>query len=330
MKNRNWLLMLLPLLMLISPVFADTIDHSKVMSANECGECHKDELDVWRKTKHYKTFNELARRDNAKKIAKKMGVKRIKKDSTCMNCHFLNKEEAGKLTPISGIACESCHTAAKDWIKLHNDFGGKDVKKENETPEHKQQRLNAISQTSMIRPRDIYNLAENCYQCHLVPNEKLVNVGGHKAGSRFELVAYSQGDNRHNFARSATGDENIESSIERRRLLYIVGQGLELEHSLRGVSKATAKAKFAITMAKRVKIASKRLKIVNAKLNLPEISQILAAASAAKLKVNNEAPLAEAADKVATINKAFAKAYDGSQFAAIDALLPAPEDYKHQ
>lgn len=330
MKNCNWILLILPLLMLAPPVFSNTLDHSKIMGANECGECHKDELEVWRNTKHYKTFNELARRDNAKKIAKKMGVKRIKKDSTCMNCHFLNKEEAGELTPISGIACESCHTPAKDWIKLHNDFGGKDVKKANETPEHKQQRLQAIEKTSMIRPRDMYQLAENCYQCHLVPNEKLVNVGGHKAGSRFELVAYSQGDNRHNFTRSATGHENIESSIERRRMLYIVGQGLELEHSLRGVSKATAKAKFAITMAKRVKIASKKLKIINAKLNLPEITQMLAAAKAAKLKVNNEAQLAAAADEVASINKKLAKTYDGNQFSAIDILLPSSADYKRQ
>lgn len=327
MSKKYLLLAILPLLMLFSPAFAVDIDHTKIMGANECGECHKDEVKVWKKTKHYRTFNELARRDKAKEIAEKMGVKRIKKDSACMNCHFLNKEEGGELTPMSGIACESCHTPAKNWIKVHNDFGGKDAKKEDETPEHKAQRLADIEKTSMIRPRDVYELTQNCYQCHLVPNEKLVNVGGHKAGSKFELVAYSQGDNRHNFVRSADGKQNIESSLERRRVLYIVGQALELEHSLRGVAKATEKAKYAVTMAKRVKIASNKLTEINGKLNLPEIKQMLAAASSAKLTINNEAQLTAAAEKVAAANKKLAKS-DGSAFGAIDGLLPSAGDYK--
>lgn len=330
MIKKYLLLAILPMLMLFSPAFAaNNVDHTKIMGANECGECHKDEVKVWKKTKHYRTFNELARRDKAKEIAEKMGVKRIKKDSTCMNCHFLNKEEGGELTPISGIACESCHTPAKDWIKVHNDFGGKDAKKEDESPEHRAKRLADIEKTTMIRPRDVYELTQNCYQCHLVPNEKLVNVGGHKAGSEFELVAYSQGDNRHNFVRSADGKQNVESSLERRRVLYIVGQALELEHSLRGVAKATEKAKFAVTMAKRVKIASNKLTEINGKLNLPEIKQMLDAASSAKLTVNNEAQLTAAAEKVAAANKKLAKA-DGSAFGAIDSLLPSAGDYKQK
>lgn len=328
MIKKYLLLAVLPLLMLFSPAFAADMDHSKIMGADECGECHKDEVKVWRKTKHYRTFNELARRDKAKEIAEKMGVKRIKKDSACMNCHFLNKEEGGELTPMSGIACESCHTPAKDWIKVHNDFGGKDVKKEDETPENREKRLAAIERTTMIRPRDVYELTQNCYQCHLVPNEKLVNVGGHKPGSKFELVAYSQGDNRHNFVRSADGKQNVESSIERRRLLYIVGQALELENSLRNVGKATEKAKYAVNMAKRVKIASNKLTEINGKLNLPEIKQMLDAANGAKLKVNNEAELVAAAGKVAAANKKLAKAYDGSAFGAIDGMLPTQADYK--
>lgn len=328
MSKKYLLLAVLPLLLLVNPVFALEVDHSKIMGADECGECHKDEVKVWRETKHYKTFNELARRDKAKEIADKMGVKRIKNDSECMNCHFTNKMESGELTPVSGISCESCHTPAKDWIKVHNDFGGKDVKKENETPDHKAQRLAAIEKTTMIRPRDIYALAQNCYQCHLVPNEKLVNVGGHKAGSKFELVTYSQGDNRHNFVRSASGKDNTESSVERRRVMYIVGQALELENSLRNVGKATEKAKYAVTMAKRVKIAANKLTEINGKLNLPEIKQMLDAANGAQLKVNNEAELSAAAEKVAEANKKLAQAYDGTAFGAIDSFLPTQADYK--
>ncbi len=319
---------LLVLLISSPAIFAMTMDHSKIMGAEECGECHKDEVKVWKQTKHYRTFNELARRDKAKEIAKKMGIRRIKKDSECLNCHFLNKEENGELRPFSGIACESCHSPAKDWIKVHNDFGGKEVKKEDETAEHRSERLAAIEKTTMIRPRDMYALAENCYQCHLVPKEKLVNVGGHKAGSRFELVAYSQGGNRHNFVRSGDGTQNIESSIERRRLLYIVGQALELEHSLRAVSKATQKAKYAVNMAKRVKITSKKLTAIQAKLNLPELESMLTAVKKVKLKINNQAALSAAAQAVADANKRLAKAYDGQDFAPIDDMLPKASDYK--
>lgn len=321
-------LAILPLSIVFSSAFGLEINHSEIMGADECGECHKDEVKVWRQTKHYRTFNELSRRDKAKEIARKMGVKRIKKDSACMNCHFLNKEEAGELVPTSGIACESCHSPAKNWINVHNDFGGKDVKKEDESPEHKIKRLAAIKQTSMIRPRDIYNLAKNCYQCHLVPNEKLVNVGGHKAGSKFELVAYSQGDNRHNFVRSADGKKNIESSAARKRILYIVGQALELEHSLRGVAKATQKAKYAVTMAKRVKISSNKLTKINSKLELPEIKQMLDATKAAKLTLNNEAKLSAAADSVAYAAQVLSKKYDGVNFESIDSFLPLSGDYK--
>lgn len=321
-------LAILPLSIAFNSAFAIEINHKEIMGADECGECHKDEVKVWRQTKHYRTFNELSRRDKAKEIAKKMGVKRIKKDSACMNCHFLNKEEAGELVPISGISCESCHSPAKNWIKVHNDFGGKDAKKEDESPEHNFKRLADIEQTSMIRPRDIYNLAKNCYQCHLVPNEKLVNVGGHKAGSKFELVAYSQGDNRHNFVRSADGKQNIESSTARKRILYIIGQALELEHSLRGVAKATQKAKYAVTMAKRVKISSNKLSKINSQLGLPEIKQMLDATKLATLTLNNEANLSAAADKVAHAAKTLSKKYDGANFNSIDSFLPKSGDYK--
>ena len=55
----------------------------------------------------------------------------------------------------------------------------------------------------MNNPHNIYLIARQCYDCHTVPNERLVNVGGHLAGSQdFELVAWSQGMVRHNFLRT--------------------------------------------------------------------------------------------------------------------------------
>ena len=139
----------------------------------------------------------------------------MKRDSDCLTCHFTAKIIEGKEKVISGISCESCHGPAAKWVKIHGDYGGKKVKKDMETPEHKAERLAKIEEAKMIRPQNLYRVAENCYQCHTVPNEKLVNVGGHKPGSNFELVSWSQGEVRHNFFNS-DNKENRKASPEKK------------------------------------------------------------------------------------------------------------------
>jgi hypothetical protein len=297
-------------------------DLNKVVGPEKCGECHKDEVAVWRETHHYKSFYDIARSEDGRKIATNMGVKRIKKDSVCVACHFLSGPKDGKIQPISGVACESCHTPAKDWIKVHNDYGGKDVKKAQETPAHKAERLRKIAAAGMIGPNDIYELANNCYGCHLVPNEKLVNVGGHKAGSDFELVAWSQGEIRHNFLSSPSGKVNLEAPVARKRLMFVVGHTLELQHSLRGVAKATQKDKYAVAMAKRAKAAAARVQKLATLIKVPELDQMVKVASGVQLKLNNEAQLLAAADKIAAASKRLAAGYDGSAWGALDKYLP--------
>lgn len=297
-------------------------DLSKVVGPDECGECHENEVAAWRETKHFKSFQEISRSDEGRKIAKKMGVKRIKKDSDCVACHFLSGPKGGGIRPIAGIACESCHTPAKEWVNIHNDYGGKDVKKDQETPAHKKARIRKMEAAGMIRPSDVYELANNCYGCHLVPNEKLVNTGGHKAGSEFELVAWSQGEVRHNYARSKTGKENVESSVERKRLLFVVGHALELEHSLRAVGEATKKADYAVKMAKRAKASKARVKKISGIIGVPELDQMVKASAGAKLKLNNRAQLSAAADKVQAAARKLAANYDGAGWGALDKYLP--------
>jgi len=297
-------------------------DLNKVVGPEECGECHKDEVAVWRETHHYKSFYDISRSDDGRKIASKMGVKRIKKDSVCVACHFLSGPKDGQIQPISGIACESCHTPAKDWIKVHSDYGGKDVKKDQETPAHKAERLRKLAQAGMIGPGNVYDLANNCYGCHLVPNEKLVNVGGHKAGSAFELVAWSQGEIRHNFMSSPDGKQNLEDSPARKRLLFVVGHTLELQHSLRGVAKATKKATYAVKMAKRAQAAAARVQKLSTLIKVPELDKMVVVVRGVQLKLNNKATLEAAADKIAAASRRLAANYDGSAWGALDNYLP--------
>ena len=303
------------------------IDPQKVTGPDACGECHESSVKAWKESHHAKTFHELPRSDESREIASKMGIKRIKAESDCLSCHFTSAIKEGKSKPIAGISCESCHGAGEGYIKVHSDFGGKDATKETETPEHQIQRWADAEAAGMIRPSNLYALAENCYQCHMVPNEELVNKGGHAAGSKFELVAWSQGEVRHNVWYTK---ENEAADINRQRMMFLMGQMLELEYSLRGVSKATEKATYAVSMAKRASRAKKRLAKIDELTGgaAPELKQALEAASGAKLSLNNEAALVVAAEGVQEAAIAFATNHDGSAFAGIDKALPKPEKYK--
>jgi len=301
------------------------LDPAQVMGPDACGECHKSSVSAWKPSHHSTTFKDLPRSKKAKEIGKKMGIRRIKADSDCLTCHFTSAVVGEKTKPVAGISCESCHGAGKGWIKLHSDYGGKGAKKESESAEHKTKRYADSEAAGMIRPSRLYQVANNCFECHTVPNEKLVNVGGHTAGSKFDLVAWSQGEVRHNVWYSK---DNNGASANRKRMMYVVGKALDLEHALRGVGKATKKANYAKAMARRAKAARVALEKMAAAVQAPELAEMIAAAKAAKLKLNNADALNAAADKVGAAARKFAEAHDGSAFAGLDAMMPGADKYK--
>jgi len=296
------------------------------MGPNECAECHKKETAAWKNTHHFLTFRELPQSKEAKEIGKKLGIRRLKSESLCLNCHFTSKIEGDRPKAIAGISCESCHAPGKNWYKLHSGFSGK--KEGQESQAEIASRWEKSEAAGMIRPGMTYTLAKNCFSCHLVPNEKLVNVGGHAAGSKFELVTWSQGEVRHNSWYNK-GKANPEASVDRKRMLFVVGRIVELETALIGVSKATVKKDYALKMAKRASNARKVMASL-AKLlpDAPELLEIAKIAGAVKLKLNNEEALSQAAGKISVFGLRFAQAYDGSGFSAIDKYLPSSDKYK--
>lgn len=300
-------------------------DPAKIVGPNACAQCHKVETEIWKHTHHFSTFLTLPREQKAREIANKMGVRRIKYESLCLNCHFTVQKTSHGLEPIAGVSCESCHGAGKDWIKVHSGFSGK--KKNTETPAEAKARWAKSEAAGMIRPHDIYKLAKNCYSCHVVPQEKLVNVGGHPAGSPFELVAWSQGEIRHNTWYS--NGVNKVASINTQRKMYVVGTAVELETALRAVGKATQRATYAFAMARRAAAARAKMAAIAKAIGskVPELAKIVAAGNSAGLKLNNNAALSAAADKVAAATKEMAAKYDGSTFGAIDPMLPPPSKY---
>lgn len=172
----------------VAAVAAGPTDPAKVSGPNACAECHKQEVEAWKGSHHFKTFRDMPRNEEAKAIADRMGVRRIKVESLCLGCHFTVQLKDDKPEPVAGISCESCHSASQDWVKVHSGYSGKTATTESKAEESARWKL--AESKGMIRPASLYRLAKNCYSCHVVPNEDLVNKGGHKAGSPFELVSW--------------------------------------------------------------------------------------------------------------------------------------------
>ncbi|MEZ6136117.1 MAG: cytochrome c family protein [Pirellulaceae bacterium] len=300
----------------------------EVVGYQDCQKCHAAEISVWKQTPHHSTFMTLHRNPEAKQIADRMGISSFKQDSACISCHYTMKAEATGLEAISGISCESCHGAAKKWIDVHNDYGGPGVTREAETPTHRVERLKNSIAGGMRNPINVYLVAQSCYRCHTVPNERLVNVGGHKAGSMdFEIVSWSQGMVRHNFVRS-NGTTNDPSSQERLRQMFVAGMIADLEFSLRSTAAATEKAEFGLNSAKRADRAAKRLAAAQSKLNQPLLDEILAVYKSVQLKLNNRQQLSEAADNINSLGIRFAATVDGKQLAAIEPFIPKQDRWK--
>ena len=301
-------------------------DSAKIVGPNACAECHKQEVEAWKGTHHFRTFREMPRKTEANEIAEKMGVRRIKSESLCLNCHFTVQQKNNKDEPVAGISCESCHGAGQDWIKVHSGFSGK--KEQTETKAEEEARWKLADSKGMIRPRSLYQLAKNCFGCHVVPQEDLVNKGGHRAGSDFELVSWSQGEVLHNTWYSK-GKDNVPASAARKRMLYLVGLGVDLETALRAVGKATVRKPYAFEMAARADRARKQLAAAaKAAPNVPEIAKMDEFAYSAGLKLNNERSLTAAADGVSTLLASITEKYDGSTMVGLDGLIPGPDKFK--
>ena len=277
-----------------------------IEGAKTCTDCHDHKLEgqVWRKSSHYQTIKKRADSDKAWDILEKLKLDdaSMKKQVRCMKCHTTVQLIRNKPVAKSGISCESCHGPAEAWIKPHQTAGEPVVE--------------------MIRPGDIYALANNCLTCHTVPDEELVNVGGHPAGSDFELVAWSQGELRHNTLREQ--GKNREASAEKKRKMYVVGRMLDLAHALRGHAQVTDdKAAYATAMKKRIAGATAELRKIADNQKIDQLTKILETAPKPdKVALEFKRELLDTSQEVARLAEEFAKAGDGSTLEALDALIP--------
>ena len=304
-------------------------DPEKVVGVDTCAKCHTDEVRVWRQTPHSLTFDRLHRSAEAKQIAKRLGLRSVKRNDACTNCHYTSTLKGSKPRVVAGVTCESCHGGAKDWVDKHYDYGGPNVTAQSETPEHRQQRIQTSIDNGMNNPNNIYLIARQCLACHSTPSEQIVNVGGHVPGSLdFNLVSWSQGIVRHNFRRSGN-NTNVFSSPERLRVMYLVGMMADLEASLRAVSKATADSTYARSAAGRAARAKGKLWEAQRILKHPILGQALNAVASIELTLDNGAELEKAAKQVGEVALRFSSSENGASLAAIDSMLPPRSAYKN-
>ena len=289
-----------------------------VKGAKLCEECHEEEFKVWEKTKHFKSFRTVHRepkdasKPSPKKILKAVGgQKRMKRNETCYLCHYtLEKKDAGaKPQAKSGTSCESCHGASSDWLPIHDNYGGKDVKREAESADHKTKRIADSTAAGLIWPTMKYEVAENCMTCHGLANPNLkaddlakMLGAGHPINPDFELVKYSQGSVRH---RHYPPDMkvNAEMTPKQQAEFYAIGQAAALV-SATGVMSKSSEPKYVEAQKKRVENAKAALS------GVPEAAELLAS------------PSRENALKFAT---AIA---DKDLTGALGSKLPAKGDYK--
>ncbi len=304
-------------------------DPSKMLGPDSCTKCHEQEMKAWHDTPHFATFESLHRKPEAKEIVNRLGLGSVKRNDTCVSCHYTEQQVGERVRVVAGVSCESCHGAARDWIALHNDYGGPNITQGSETPDHRRERIKASVQAGMNNPANLYLVARQCLACHTTPNEALVNVGGHNAGSKeFELVTWSQGRVRHNFLRTG-GATNAQSTPEQLRVMYVVGVLADLEASLRATAQATTKAPFGIAAAQRAAGLKRKLYDISQRVHDPRIDDALFAALNVPLKLHRSTDLTSAADAVGKAAYEFAANAKGNALTAIDPLLPKPAVYKN-
>jgi alpha-acetolactate decarboxylase len=307
---------------------ASTLHPEMVVGNTACAECHEEEVKAWTLSSHKRAdsvHRDAKTRAAADKIAKAMGLASgaaMTKSALCTECHFTRQKVGGALKVIGGVSCESCHGGGKDFQKIHGE------KEEIPSREERQKRSKAAG---MLYPHDTHLVAENCFNCHIIRDEKLVNVGGHVARSKgFNLVSWSGGEVRHNFYTpdyQRNAKKNLDTLKDRQRKMLVVGMLLDLQYSLANLSRGkTAGGTYRNAMGKRA------YTIINTEL--PSVIEKLggAAAPAELIKISEIAKgvkltgqqslVAEAAKALEDPIAAFSKGHDGSKLAGVDSLIP--------
>ncbi|MDA1015372.1 MAG: cytochrome c family protein [Planctomycetota bacterium] len=318
----------------------------------DCKKCHPAEVAAWMRSSHFRSADTrlLLFKDNTAKYAAALDVKAedLMGNSICADCHGTKSAgQDGLVNVVSGVSCESCHGAGggdHGWLNRHQSYHeSMPIPRSQETAAHRATRLEKCDQAGMVRSTNIYRMARQCFECHLIGNETLV-ANGHKLASTFDFVAWSEGEVRHNFFMDRTRNADAPSlwssttgsnAANRRRVKFVIGSLVQLEVALRrrAVSKNPAVMPQLGGLAAAV---SGKLAQINAVAGTDETREVgaLVTGMLGLLFVpqpTDEKTYTDAAEKVAKAARQFEAKHDGSKLAGLDALIQVtPPFYSQQ
>ena len=302
---------------------------------NNCASCHELEAQAWRASRHHLGFTDRHSTDRAKEVLKNMGQRSMKRgdSNSCRDCHYTSLLSRDRLSPKWGVSCESCHAPAKNWVDVHNKQQGlaegatiKWGEGREESLENHKARMKSSVTAGMLHPSMLYEIASNCLGCHVVPNEAVVNRGGHLAGSiDFDLVAWSQGEVRHNFLGGSSGSEhgrNALASPEKQRMMFIIGCLVDLEHTTRSLTLVEEEGgrfhKAMLDRASRLRTRLERIAQATEREEFSEILALLPSQIDASTGVDEEVPT-----RIAEVARGLQRDLGEVDLSATDPLLPS-------
>lgn len=297
-------------------------DPTKIVGPEKCGKCHVNSHAIWLDTAHASKSLTSSWRRGGKAIARNLGMPedQLMVDIRCLTCHFTARSRSGNEVGETGVTCESCHGAAKDWVDIHHETWD-----EAATAEAERKSLAA----GMRRPEDLYAVASNCFQCHIVPFEDLVNVGGHSpASSGFEFVEFFD-QVRHNFLESLINESEVPVNevrpTERRRVMYLVGRALALEYALRALATASRPGSYYDEAIERLEIAIEELEQAADATGAAWAATVVERAQHTPTQVRSREILPDAEFVRAEIKRYLASEPDGGRLPALDELMGTEE-----
>ncbi len=244
-----------------------------------CQDCHRDEYKVWEGTKHFSSYRNVHKAKDAKKIAVAVGGKKnMKRNKDCVVCHYSSERKSAEAKPKikTGPSCESCHGASSNWEPIHFDYGGKNVKREAETADHKSKRIADSKHAGLAWASMPYDLAVNCMKCHGLARPEISGEAfatmlgaGHPINQSFEIVLFSQGKMSHWLQKRSA------AQLAR---LFVAGQAAKLVSATDASASAGADQQYKAAQMKRAEDAKAALKSV------PQASALIASPSDANAR----------------------------------------------
>ena len=125
-SSLSWFLMFSILLMFVMSSFAGE-GGFQYIGSKKCKMCHNSkksgqQYKVWEASPHAKAYETLAS-DEAKAIAKKMGIEDPQKSDKCLTCHVTGYGKDASMFAKTfkmeeGVGCEACHGPGSAYKKM--------------------------------------------------------------------------------------------------------------------------------------------------------------------------------------------------------------------